>query len=94
MVKLATRRKLLILGAVVFSSLAGVGAYFLIRPNPGIIRENFRRLHKGMTKADVVTILGSEGEESDGKKFVNWTGNHCHISIAFSGNDTANFGLF
>src|ERR1700722_18223344 len=37
--------------------LAGIGPYFLM-PKPSVTKENFLRLKKGMTQANVQAILG------------------------------------
>lgn len=60
-------RLLLALGVLV---TLGVGSFYLLRPTPGATRENFRRLHKGMSPEEVEAILGSRGEVFEFMSFV------------------------
>src|ERR1700722_13886413 len=55
------KRRLLTVSALLVLPLIGVGVYLLIPPNPGVTLENFRRLHEGMSREEVESILGSKG---------------------------------
>jgi hypothetical protein len=51
--------------AAVVLLLVGIGVYFSVPPKPGITRENFLRIHKGMPEEQVRSIFGSMGEPRD-----------------------------
>src|ERR1700722_5688285 len=76
-----------ILASVVFVSLAGVGVYLLIPPTPGVTRENFRRLHKGMTREKVLEVLGSSGQEEPPVFFPGPPGLQRALDDAFAGEN-------
>ena len=91
-----TRRRLLILSALLLLPLVGFGIYFLTPPKPGVTRENFRRLHKGMTQEEVESILGGKGRIDGlmirpylgerGTHVEDWR-NQIYISITFDGSE-------
>jgi hypothetical protein len=81
------RRFLLVVG--LFACLfCGASLYVMWQPSytPGVTPENFRRLHKGMTRDEVQAILGGPGSfqqrgtDSFGEK---WHGEHCCIFLWF-----------
>jgi hypothetical protein len=80
------KRRSLLLGCLALVALVAVPR--LLAPKPGVTVENFRRLHRGMTKEEVDAILGGPGEVSG---FINnmartrdWHGDHCTVSIMSS----------
>jgi hypothetical protein len=83
------KRAVVVAGVLVFLGLLGLAAVpRLLPPKPGVTLENFRRLHRGMTKEEVDVLLGGPGEVTG---FVNnmartryWYGDHCRVSIRSS----------
>jgi len=83
------RRRLLLLTALLFLPLIGIGVYVLIPPKPGVTLENFRRLYRGMTPEKVEAILGpatrsyhcSHGEECF---HVDWYTDNTSIQMTFT----------
>src|SRR5262249_60759042 len=88
---MAKRRLLLLLAVVV---LAGVASLLVLSPRPlspplpiqpSVSPDNFRRLHQGMSTAEVKAILGEPEEryhKSDTADWV-WMGEGCRIEITF-----------
>lgn len=79
-------RRRLLLFAVVLASLIGVGIYLLLPPKPGVTLENFRRLHVGMTRSEVESILGTPDEQESTKlvpKYIHWSSNGFFAEILF-----------
>jgi hypothetical protein len=82
------RRRWLILPGLVFVGLIGSGVYLLIPPKPGVTRENFRCLHKGMSQRQVAAILGSEGKVigvMTGVSILGWKDGEGDIWVHFDG---------
>jgi hypothetical protein len=79
-----SRKRRLLLGALVIAC-AGVvlGTLALLPPRPAATRENFERLQPGMTRAEVVAILG---DNSAGCKFI-WEGETGSVCIDFDDDD-------
>ena len=79
------RRLLLGVGAV---ALLGVAGFFLLlsptspTPTPGITRDNFRLLRKGMSVRDVTSLFG-EAHEVHGLERV-WRGGEITIWLTFA----------
>jgi hypothetical protein len=48
---------------------------------PGVTIENFRRLHKGMTKEEVETVLGSDPKYRLGRWAEHWRTDDLSITI-------------
>jgi hypothetical protein len=58
---------------IVVTVVIVVGAYKLTRPQPPakVTRENFARIHPGMTRAEVMIILGPPGDYMTGPARLN-----------------------
>jgi SmpA / OmlA family len=60
----------------------------LLPPKPGVTLDNFRRLHRGMTKEEVDAILGGpvevSGFNNNKARTRYWHGDHCRVSITSS----------
>ncbi len=85
-----TRRRLLLIALLL---LGGGVAYWAIaaQPNPGVTRENFRRLHRHMTRAQVESILG----KGDSTRVIEyWAEGDIQVAIAFFENGEAASGTF
>jgi hypothetical protein len=54
------RHRVVLLGTGVLAAVVGLGAYAMVPPEPGVTRENFRRIHRDMTAAEVEAVLGRE----------------------------------
>jgi hypothetical protein len=87
----AARRRTLacVLLAICLAGLALAWAWRRHRqagPEPGVTLGNFRRLHGGMTEAQVGEILGP-GEEAGGRlrRVVRYAGDGCEVEILFHG---------
>jgi hypothetical protein len=85
------RRTLLAAGAVLCFGIVGWHLPWSTPPKPGVTRENFQRLHKGMADDAVQSILGAAGEYSVGLMKRNpwlayvreWRGQEVAILVAF-----------
>jgi hypothetical protein len=53
-----TRRRLLMLSALLLLPLVGIGVHWVSRPKPAVTLDNFTRLHKGMSREQVFAIFG------------------------------------
>lgn len=89
-------RPLLLTAAVCL--LAGPFALRLaMTPEPGVTRENFRRLAKGMTLAEIEEIMGERsdagGELLPGKSY-SWTGKTGDVVVVMSPEGRAESGTF
>jgi hypothetical protein len=70
------RRLLLVAGALALLGLAGLATFlWLTTPPPGVSRDNFYRLRKGMTLQEVEAILGEPGVEEH-PSFFPWMTHH------------------
>jgi hypothetical protein len=84
-----TKKRWFILGAIAMVlALAGssVVLWSFTRIKPGATVENFRRLHRGMTQAEVEEILGQGGEVPVPQSFptrIAWEGEDGVIYIDF-----------
>jgi hypothetical protein len=57
------KRALLWAGLLVVLTVVGViGVWWLTTPTPGVTRANFERLHAGMTRNDVMAIMGKPAD--------------------------------
>ncbi len=81
-----TRRRRFIILGVLLVAVVGVGVYLLMPPKPGVTRENFRRLHKGMTSEQVQEIIGvrfSLCASSSASLYMIWEGGEGKIQVEF-----------
>jgi hypothetical protein len=87
------RKKLVLaFGLVVCLGLVALFGWHLLPPKPGVTEANFRRLHQGMSKAQVEAILGGPG--ADQWAVYAWKGDRCLVAIGFIGDETAGLGWF
>jgi len=68
-----SRRRRILLSAAVFAACVAVllGVLAMLPPRPGVTNANFDRIEKGMTFAEVMTILGRPGLEASMDPFDN-----------------------
>jgi hypothetical protein len=78
---------------VLLLPLVGIGVYWVVQPpiRPGVTLENFRLLHKEMTRAQVESILGKGQIDSD---IMRWKSGKAEVAIAFYDWDAAAVGTF
>jgi hypothetical protein len=86
-------KSLLSILAAIAVALIGLGIYLATQPRiePSVTVENFHRLHKYMTRAQVESILGKG--YLDGQ-IVRWKSGKAEVAIAFFDFDEAASGQF
>jgi hypothetical protein len=89
-----TKLRLLVL-FVLLVPLVGIGVYWATLPpiKPGVTLENFRRLHKHMTRAQIEAILGTGKRDAD-SDIVRWKSGETEVAIAFFDSGEAGPGSF
>src|SRR6478672_5473602 len=80
-----TRKR--VLSAVVIVALVAAGVVsnqFLVRPDPGMTKDNFDRIRHGMTSAEVESLLGATPAwvmEHEGRRLVKYEARNPDILI-------------
>ena len=91
---MATKKRLLLIASLPLSIVVIIGVLAMLPPRSGVTRDNFDKIEKGMTLADVTEIFGEKsitvvtfGNAANPGALESWQGPHGTIVEVYLSND-------